>query len=168
VIGTGIARVIRRSPIAVFLNRLSFAETVMKVAFMPLESQGGKQSVVITEFPVILARSSRTNLAPEAFTVSPCHCEIDAVDGVLVVRDLGSRHGTFVNESRVMEACLLPGSKLTVGLNSFFVNYSLPRRGAWPDPRGDARNSSPAPPKDNPAPGVDIGNVVALNRRRAP
>ncbi len=95
----------------------------MKVAFMPVESHGGTESVVITDFPVILARSSRRNLAPEALTVSPCHCEIDAVDGVLVVRDLGSRHGTFVNESRVREACLWPGSKLTVGLNSYFVDY---------------------------------------------
>jgi pSer/pThr/pTyr-binding forkhead associated (FHA) protein len=111
----------------------------MKVAFMPLESHCGRHSVVITEFPVILARSSRTNLAPEALTVSPCHCEIDAVEGVLVVRDLGSRHGTFVNESRVREACLWPGSKLTIGLNSYFVSYSLPPRGARPDARGDAQ-----------------------------
>ncbi len=111
----------------------------MKVAFMPLESQCGRQSVVITEFPVILARSSRGNLAPEALTVSPCHCEIDAVDGVLVVRDLGSRHGTVVNESRVREACWWPGSKLTIGLNSYFVKYSLPLRGDRPDARGDAQ-----------------------------
>ena len=49
---------------------------------------------------------------------------------VLVVRDLGSKYGTYVDESRVREACLWPGSKLTVGLNSFFVCYSLPERGA--------------------------------------
>jgi hypothetical protein len=118
-------------------SRSSLPETAMKVAFMPLGPSHAGDSVVVTEFPVILSRSSRGNLAPEALTVSPCHCEIDAVNGVLFVRDLGSRHGTFVNETRVWEACLWPGSKLTVGLNSFFVSYNLPSREAAPDARGD-------------------------------
>jgi pSer/pThr/pTyr-binding forkhead associated (FHA) protein len=136
----------------------------MRVAFMPLEPSYAGSSVVITEFPVILSRSSRNDLGPEAFTVSPCHCEIDAVDGVLFVRDLGSRHGTFVNESRVMEACLWPGSKLTVGLNSYFVCYNLPERGPVPDARGDQPSSNSGNPDENPQTGIDMGNVVAFNR----
>jgi hypothetical protein len=135
----------------------------MRVAFMPLQPSYGGTSVVITDFPVILSRSSRTGLGPEAFTVSPCHCEIDAVDGVLFVRDLGSRHGTFVNESRVVEACLWPGSKLTVGLNSFFVCYNLPERGPTPDARGEPCSSSPDHSNEIPDTGIDIGNVVAFN-----
>jgi pSer/pThr/pTyr-binding forkhead associated (FHA) protein len=138
----------------------------MRVAFMPLGTEDNKESVVITEFPVILTRSQRQDLGPEAFTVSPCHCEIDAVEGVLFVRDLGSRHGTFVNESRVLEACLWPGAKLTVGLNSFFVCYSLPQRGSPPCVRGGDRRSRPEKRDDNPRPGVDIGNVVAFNPKQ--
>lgn len=101
----------------------------MKVAFMPLGKPEGRETILIHRFPVILARPARAALTPQAWTVSPYHCRIDLEDGVLVVRDLGSKYGTYVNESRVREACLWPGSKLTVGLNSFFVCYSLPERG---------------------------------------
>ena len=98
----------------------------MKVAFMPLGRPQGGEAILVRRFPVILARPAHRPLTPEACTVSPYHCRIDLQDGVLVVRDLGSKHGTYVNESRVQEACLWPGSKLTVGLNSYFVCYSLP------------------------------------------
>ena len=137
----------------------------MKVAFLPLGPSRGSDSVVITEFPVVLARSSRSDLAPEGFTVSPCHCEIDAVDGVLYVRDLGSRHGTFVNESRVIEACLWPGSKLTVGLNSFSVSYNISRHRTHPTARRGSARSSPIRLNKNLRPGIDMGNVQAFNPR---
>lgn len=106
----------------------------MKVAFMPLGEPRGREAILIDRFPVILARPRRGDLSPEAWTVSPYHCRIDWENGVLVVRDLGSKYGTYVNESRVREACLWPGSKLTVGLNSFFVCYNLPDRGVSADP----------------------------------
>lgn len=105
----------------------------MKVAFMPLGEPEGRGTILIHRFPVILARPARAALTPQAWTVSPYHCRIDLEDGVLVVRDLGSKYGTYVNESRVREACLWPGSKLTVGLNSFFVCYTLPERGSSTD-----------------------------------
>jgi len=132
----------------------------MRVAFMPLDPRCGKDSIIITQFPVILTRSSRSRLTPEASTVSPHHCEIDAVQGVLVVRDLGSRHGTFVNETRVTEACLWPGSKLTVGINSFFVCYSLQEHahvfGAGPAPgQPDSSNES--------QPGLDTAGPDGVN-----
>ncbi len=101
----------------------------MKVAFMPLGQPHGREAILIERFPVIFARPRGGALPPEAWTVSPYHCRIDWENGVLVVRDLGSKYGTYVNESRVREACLWPGSKLTLGLNSFFVSYSLPDRG---------------------------------------
>jgi len=109
----------------------------MKVAFMPLGHPQGREAIVVQEFPVILARPARRPLTPEASTVSPYHCRIDVEDGVLVVRDLGSKHGTYVNESRVREACLWPGSKLTVGLNSYFVCYHLRERAVGPGVEGE-------------------------------
>ncbi len=122
----------------------------MKVAFMPLGKPQGREAILIERFPVILARPRRGALPPEAWTVSPYHCRIDLENGVLVVRDLGSKYGTYVNESRVREACLWPGSKLTVGLNSFFVCYSLPERGVFTDTRpgkaaGDQDKSATRP-----------------------
>ncbi len=109
----------------------------MKVAFMPLGAPQSREAILIQQFPVILTRPTKRPLTPEACTVSPYHCQIDLEDGVLVVRDLGSKHGTYVNEARVREACLWPGSKLTLGLNSYFVCYNLPDRGDRPDIEGE-------------------------------
>ncbi len=39
----------------------------------------------------------------------------------LVVRDLGSVHGTYVNGSRVTEAVLSAGDQLALGLTTFLV-----------------------------------------------
>lgn len=136
----------------------------MRVAFMPLYPTWGGNSVIITEFPVILSRSSRVPAPPEAMTVSPNHCQIDAVDGVLVVRDLGSRHGTFVNESRVREACVWPGSKLTVGLTSFFVCYNLPQHEADPHKCGESPATGTGNFFTSRAKTVDTNDVVAFNR----
>ena len=55
--------------------------------------------------------------------VSRRHCELNELNGILVVRDLGSKHGTYINGMRVSEAPLLPEDKLTVGLTSFVACY---------------------------------------------
>jgi two-component system, NtrC family, response regulator len=47
--------------------------------------------------------------------VSRRHCEIAAADGRVVVRDLGSTNGTWVNGVRVPHAELRPGAVLTLG-----------------------------------------------------
>jgi len=141
----------------------------MQVAFMPLGQAPGGPTILIRQFPVILARPARTPLTPEACTVSPYHCRIDVEDGVLVVRDLGSKYGTFVNESRVREACLWPGSKLTVGLNSYFVCYSLSNRGVPYGTNGengtprDTEKSDPRPSQRTPGTGIDIIDASSFN-----
>ncbi len=86
---------------------------------------------MITKFPVILTRSSRIGGPAAAGVVSPLHCEIDDRNGLLVVEDLNSRHGTFVNGVRIRKAYLWPGDKLTVGLASFAVRYKWPKTVPW-------------------------------------
>ena len=107
----------------------------MQVAFIPLSPQAHGEPVVVQKFPVTLARRdvqgrSGGAEAIEALTVSQPHCEIDEIDSLLVVRDLGSRHGTYVNERRVHQALVGPGAKLTLGAVSYMVWYD-PRLAAW-------------------------------------
>jgi len=47
--------------------------------------------------------------------VSARHCELVAVPEGLVVRDLGSRNGTFVGGARVKEALCTEGTTITIG-----------------------------------------------------
>jgi pSer/pThr/pTyr-binding forkhead associated (FHA) protein len=53
--------------------------------------------------------------------VSRRHCEIVKLDHAVAIRDLGSRHGTLVNDRKVDYAELRPGDKLQIGLTLFEV-----------------------------------------------
>jgi len=43
--------------------------------------------------------------------------------GSIVVRDLASKNGTFVNGVHVTESHLMPGDQLTVGQTKFHAHY---------------------------------------------
>jgi predicted component of type VI protein secretion system len=56
--------------------------------------------------------------------VSRQHCEIFEAGGALLVRDLGSLNGTFVNNQRIEgDAPLHPGQLLTIGTVTFRAMY---------------------------------------------
>ena len=66
--------------------------------------------------------------------VSRRHWEVVDEEGVLVVRDLGSKYGTFVNGRPISQAALLPGDMLSVGLSNFVAGYEppVPESGIFP------------------------------------
>ncbi|MDD4269953.1 MAG: FHA domain-containing protein [Pirellulales bacterium] len=104
----------------------------MKVKLIELNPLGHNRKVVLEKLPAVLGRSSSSQVLVEDQWVSRRHCQLDEVGGLLVVRDLGSRHGTYVNGMRVAEARLLPDDKLTVGLTSFVASYRGGFRAARP------------------------------------
>jgi pSer/pThr/pTyr-binding forkhead associated (FHA) protein len=53
--------------------------------------------------------------------ISRRHCEVNMDQGVLTVRDLGSRNGTFVNGERTDETILDPGDEIQIGPLKFIV-----------------------------------------------
>jgi pSer/pThr/pTyr-binding forkhead associated (FHA) protein len=73
----------------------------------------------LTELPVTIGRSADVNVSVNDRWVSRCHCEIDRVEDAIVVRDLCSSHGTYVNGERVEQVELKSGDRLGVGLTSF-------------------------------------------------
>jgi hypothetical protein len=97
----------------------------MKVVFTPLEGAGGRKPIVIPCLPVTVSRLDRERLGMEACTVHELQCGITEDGGLLVVQDLGSRHGTYVNGVRVRRDYLWPGDVLTVGTNSYLVSFDL-------------------------------------------
>lgn len=60
-------------------------------------------------------RNSEAGILLDDVTVSRHHASFAVTDGVLVVRDLGSTNGTYVNGRRVDEARLDPGDEVIVG-----------------------------------------------------
>jgi pSer/pThr/pTyr-binding forkhead associated (FHA) protein len=58
---------------------------------------------------------------------SRLHCRIEDHQGVLVVRDLGSKHGTWVNDHRVQEAEIHPGDRVGIGLTVLTAREARPQ-----------------------------------------
>jgi pSer/pThr/pTyr-binding forkhead associated (FHA) protein len=73
--------------------------------------------------PAIIGRSRDATLTLPHPLVSRHHCEIYERDGRLVVKDLGSRNGTYVSNERVSEAVLPSGELLTIGAVTFRAVY---------------------------------------------
>src|SRR5687768_14326015 len=48
-------------------------------------------------------------------SVSEAHCQLDVTDGRVIVEDLGSTNGTFVDSELVTSAVLRPGQTLRLG-----------------------------------------------------
>jgi pSer/pThr/pTyr-binding forkhead associated (FHA) protein len=100
--------------------------------------------------PVIIGRGRQATLAVPHPLVSRKHCEIFESNGYLVVRDLGSLNGTYVNNRRVTEAVLPPGQLLTLGSVSFRAVYE-PAQGASSSKFRHAATPPSAPPPEQQA-----------------
>lgn len=87
----------------------------------------------LRNFPVIIGYAPDAGICLDDSTVSNYHCQIDLINGELIVEDLGSVHGTYVNNCRIEKSTLNHGDELSLGILSFLVqfdrlteNYSRP------------------------------------------
>ena len=112
----------------------------------PAAVPAGTTSIRLQQFPTVVGRDGGADVQLADPNVSHFHCVLDWIDGVMVVRDLGSRTGTHINGMRVSEAQLLPGDRLSLGPTTFEVEYDAPegqRREEMPEPvraRGTSRH----------------------------
>ena len=79
--------------------------------------------IVLDQFPSELGRGADVAVRIDDRWLSRRHCRLDVAEGVVVVRDLGSRHGTFVNGKSINECKFLPGDELCIGLSHFVAEY---------------------------------------------
>lgn len=96
----------------------------MQAKLVSVDPSNPNKEIELEQFPVILGRSSSAGIQIKDSWVSKAHCQIEAREDALVVRDLGSRNGTLVNGSPAKETRLSPGDKLTIGLTSFVVSFA--------------------------------------------
>jgi pSer/pThr/pTyr-binding forkhead associated (FHA) protein len=85
-----------------------------------------KTTEINLKLPSIIGRGRGLAVVLPHPLVSRNHCELFEADGKLMVRDLGSLNGTFVNNERITESALAPGELLTVGAVTFRAVYDAP------------------------------------------
>ncbi|MBI1916224.1 MAG: FHA domain-containing protein [Planctomycetes bacterium] len=72
--------------------------------------------IVVDRFPFLLGRHPECDHQLYHPLVSRRHCQLTEADGRLVVRDLQSKNGTFVNGNRVTDAGVLcDGDEINLG-----------------------------------------------------
>lgn len=69
----------------------------------------------ITSTPLVIGRLSECAIVVDDTNVSRRHAQVALEGGDLVVVDLGSTNGTFLNGRRVTRSTLKPGDEITVG-----------------------------------------------------
>lgn len=96
----------------------------MKLQLICQDTLASPREIVVDQFPIVLGRGQSVGLQIDDRWLSRRHCCLDlGDDGELIVRDLGSRHGTFVNGRQISESTLAPGDELCIGLSHFLADY---------------------------------------------
>ena len=91
-----------------------------------LESEAGPVTFRVSPGAVkTVGRAPRADFILEAALVSRLHCRLEAEGETLLVVDLDSTNGTYVNDKRVERARLASGDRLRIGRVELTVEKAL-------------------------------------------
>ncbi len=100
--------------------------------------KGAKTATIRLRLPTIIGRSPEAAVKVPSSLVSRQHCEIALSGKELVVRDLGSANGTYVNDERIAEPTLLfEDDLLRVGPVVMRISPEQPAPAAQPSPQAE-------------------------------
>ena len=114
------ARVVGRAFLAA---QQSIPSSGLEVELTILDHRGIETRRTVTRLPAVLGRDPGSDVRLADPSASRTHCALNEINGTLVVRDLGSKHGVFVNGQKVDESHALPGDWLTLGRTRVKVHY---------------------------------------------
>lgn len=88
----------------------------MRVKLKVLNGKSAGREVKVPETGFLIGRSQECHLRPKSDAISRQHCEITIDGDTVVIRDKGSKNGTYVNGKRIDgEQQLSQGDQLLVG-----------------------------------------------------
>lgn len=80
------------------------------------EPGGTRREVAILKTPFTIGRDAKNDLPLRDNRISRNHAVIHAEDGQYILRDCGSKHGTYVNDQRINEATLRNNDRIEFGI----------------------------------------------------
>lgn len=93
----------------------------MKLSLVMVTAEGTAREFPVPSLPVTIGRAEDAKVRIPLASISRKHAELLDDDDELVVKDLGSSNGTYVNGERVKRRELVPGDLLCVGPVVFVV-----------------------------------------------
>lgn len=123
-----------------------------------------KREFAINAQRTIIGRRQDCDLRIPTRDVSRRHCELGPGEkrSELMVRDLGSSNGTFVNSKRISETNLHPGDRLSVGPVTFIVQINGEPADVKPSDAAPSLEDSDAAVMPIQSDGVDTGDILDL------
>ncbi|MHC5038423.1 MAG: FHA domain-containing protein, partial [Planctomycetota bacterium] len=115
------------------------------------EKEGKRFEYHIPEGNMIVGRDRQADVAIFDNNISRHHITVIRRDTMVMIRDLGSRNGTFVNNTRITEAELKPGDIVRLGNLSLFFDDGSPGL-EIPDDLGRHLDQKSGPPTDDSQP----------------
>lgn len=93
----------------------------MEVVLIRVTESGEQQPVPLNRERTLVGRLDDCHIRIPIADVSRKHCEVVVSGGSIMIRDLGSSNGTFVNQERVSDMPLSAGDLVSVGGLVFVV-----------------------------------------------
>lgn len=93
----------------------------MKVSLYLLKNDCLKKRFDLPSAVTTIGRRQDCDLCIPLMVISRRHCEVNMDQGLLTIRDLDSRNGTFVNGERIEETILDPGDMIQIGPLKFII-----------------------------------------------
>jgi len=127
----------------------------MKVNLVMFTEKGERKDFPLLSTGLLIGRHEQCALRIPLPEVSRRHAEVRVVEGALLLKDLGSANGTFVNNKRISELKLKAGDHLVIGPVVFTVQVDgepkeiqpvktkLERRPSGPGPSAADTTSPP-------------------------
>jgi predicted component of type VI protein secretion system len=96
----------------------------MNVSLVLVTEEGRQQDVPLRKPVSVVGRQTDVAIRIPSSSVSRHHCEVALADHKVVLKDLGSSNGTFVNKRRITQTDLKAGDLLSIGGKVFVVRIN--------------------------------------------
>ncbi|MGE3109622.1 MAG: FHA domain-containing protein [Phycisphaerales bacterium] len=87
----------------------------MNVSLVMVTADGKSREVALPKLPATIGRGEECRVRVPLSAVSRKHCELAMDDEEVVIRDLKSSNGTYVNGMKVQKRDLVPGDLIAIG-----------------------------------------------------
>ena len=119
----------------------------MDINLVLIKKEGPHKVFALPGGVTLIGRRSNCDLHVPITSVSRRHCQLNQHQGVLKIRDLGSRNGTYLNSNRVEEAEVKAGDYIRVGPLTFALQID-----GQPENIIAPQSGAKKPPEEKPAP----------------
>jgi pSer/pThr/pTyr-binding forkhead associated (FHA) protein len=106
----------------------------MDINLVLFKKNGSHKFFPLPSSVTVIGRRHSCDLCIPLMSVSRRHCQLNYDEGVLKIRDLDSRNGTYLNGKRIKEAVIQAGNSIKIGPLTFVLQLDgQPQTIAKPD-----------------------------------